>query len=141
LEYFFSTVDNEVYGCGSKLPHNITSLAGVMTGAASDLRPGLSAQMVEIHEPLRLLFVVQSTPEVLHRIIEANPSIRLLVGNEWVQLALFDPKSGTMRLYRKGSFVPFQSSNDALPTVPDSLRWCGGLRGHLGFASIVPEGV
>ena len=141
LEYFFSTVDTEVYGCGSKLPHNITSLAGVMTGAASDLRPGLSAQMVEIHEPLRLLFIVQSTPDVLNRVIEANQAIRLLVGNEWVQLALFDPKSGTMLLYRKGDFEPFELSADAIPSVSDSIRWCGGLRGHLGFASIVPEGV
>ena len=29
-----------------------------MDGAASDLRTGLPWQMVEIHEPVRLLFVV-----------------------------------------------------------------------------------
>jgi uncharacterized protein YbcC (UPF0753/DUF2309 family) len=28
LEYYFSTVDNEGYGCGTKLPHNITGLVG-----------------------------------------------------------------------------------------------------------------
>ncbi len=55
LEYYFSTVDNVGYGCGTKLPHNITSLLGVMEGAASDLRTGLSQQMVEIHEPMRIL--------------------------------------------------------------------------------------
>ncbi|MCA9064235.1 MAG: DUF2309 domain-containing protein, partial [Planctomycetaceae bacterium] len=70
LEYYFSTVDTEGYGCGSKLPHNITSLLGVMTGAASDLRPGLSAQMVEIHEPLRILFVVETTPAAMERIMK-----------------------------------------------------------------------
>lgn len=140
LEYFFSTVDTEIYGCGSKLPHNIASLAGVMTGAASDLRPGLSAQMVEIHEPLRLLFVVQSTPEVLHRVIESNAAIRLLVGNEWVQLALFDPKGGSMLIYRRGRFEPFEPVFDSLPKVPNSIRWCGGIRGHLGFASIIADG-
>src|SRR5690606_27088760 len=32
LEYYFSTVDNEVYGSGTKLPHNITGLVGVMNG-------------------------------------------------------------------------------------------------------------
>ncbi len=46
LEYYFSSVDPSGFGCGSKLPHNITSLLGVMEGAASDLRTGLSAQMV-----------------------------------------------------------------------------------------------
>ncbi len=141
LEYYFSTVDTEVYGCGSKLPHNIASLAGVMTGAASDLRPGLSAQMVEIHEPLRLLFVVQSTPQVLHRIIDTNPAIQLLVGNEWVQVALFDPEEGTMLLYRKGHFEHYDASRETLPTVPNSVRWCGSLRGHLGFASILSDGM
>ena len=33
LEYYFSYVDNTGYGSGTKLPHNITSLLGVMDGA------------------------------------------------------------------------------------------------------------
>ncbi len=37
LEYYFSFVDPVGYGCGTKLPHNITSLIGVMNGAGSDL--------------------------------------------------------------------------------------------------------
>ncbi|HTS47339.1 MAG TPA: DUF2309 domain-containing protein, partial [Bryobacteraceae bacterium] len=38
LEYYFSFVDNDRYGCGTKLPHNVTALVGVMDGHASDLR-------------------------------------------------------------------------------------------------------
>ncbi|MEZ4742090.1 MAG: putative inorganic carbon transporter subunit DabA [Bdellovibrionota bacterium] len=60
LEYYFSFVDNTNYGCGTKLPHNITGLIGVMDGYSSDLRTGLPWQMVEIHEPVRLLFLIQS---------------------------------------------------------------------------------
>src|SRR5581483_1742620 len=56
LEYYFSFVDNDRYGCGTKLPHNVTGLVGVMDGHASDLRTGLPWQMVEIHEPVRILF-------------------------------------------------------------------------------------
>src|SRR6185312_14646927 len=52
LEYYFSFVDNDRYGCGTKLPHNIVGLVGVMDGHASDLRTGLPWQMVEIHEPV-----------------------------------------------------------------------------------------
>ena len=62
LEYYFSFVDNDRYGCGTKLPHNVTGLVGVMDGHASDLRTGLPWQMVEIHEPVRILFVVETTP-------------------------------------------------------------------------------
>jgi uncharacterized protein len=139
LEYYFSTVDPEGHGCGSKLPHNITSLAGVMTGAASDLRPGLSAQMVEIHEPLRILFVVQSTPTIMKRIIHANPAIESLVVRKWVQLALLDAKTSEILVYRDGEFEPYKSSTSELPTVPSSIEWFRGCREHLGFASIGEE--
>ena len=60
LEYYFSFTDRGGYGCGTKLPHNITGMLGVMDGHASDLRTGLPWQMVEIHEPVRLLLVVES---------------------------------------------------------------------------------
>ncbi|HPP47254.1 MAG TPA: Na-translocating system protein MpsB, partial [Accumulibacter sp.] len=52
LEYYFSTVDNERFGCGSKVMHNLSGLFGVMQGAGSDLRTGLPVQMIEIHEAL-----------------------------------------------------------------------------------------
>ncbi len=136
LEYYFSTVDPENYGCGSKLPHNITSLAGVMTGAASDLRPGLSAQMVEIHEPLRILFVVQSNPKVMARIIAANPPIQRLVERRWVQLALLDAASSEIKLYRDGEFVTYTLNSNQLPQVAASADWFRGTRENLGFASV-----
>jgi uncharacterized protein YbcC (UPF0753/DUF2309 family) len=41
LEYYFSTVNNERLGCGTKTPHNVTGLFAVMEGASSDLRTGL----------------------------------------------------------------------------------------------------
>ncbi len=137
LEYYFSTVDPEGHGCGSKLPHNITSLAGVMTGAASDLRPGLSAQMVEIHEPMRILFVVQTTPTVIKRIIFANPAIESLVTRKWVQLALLDPVTSEILVYRDGEFEPYKASSNELPRVTSSVEWFRASREHLGFASII----
>jgi hypothetical protein len=138
LEYYFSTVDPEGYGCGSKLPHNIASLAGVMTGAASDLRPGLSAQMVEIHEPIRILFVVETTAEIMLRIIQANPSIRSLVEGAWVQIAVMEPSTSQIEIYAEGSFAPYQATQSSLPEVDHSVEWFRGKRDHLPFASILP---
>lgn len=137
LEYYFSCVDVGGYGCGSKLPHNIVSLLGVMEGAASDLRPGLSQQMIEIHEPLRNLFVIETTPESMERVIEGNASIKSLVANEWVQLAVLDPYSSTIRVYSRGRFVDYVPESDDLPTVGSSADWYRGQRDHLGFAAIV----
>ncbi|MFO1419346.1 MAG: DUF2309 domain-containing protein, partial [Methylotetracoccus sp.] len=96
LEYYFSTVDNERFGCGTKVPHNPTGNLGVMEGAAGDLRTGLPRQMIEIHEPMRLLVVVEQTPAILTAIYERQSSLRELIGNSWVQLATIDPHTGAI---------------------------------------------
>lgn len=137
LEYYFSTVDVEGYGCGSKLPHNITSLLGVMSGAASDLRPGLSVEMTEIHEPMRILFIIESTPRALLRIIEENAGIAALVKGNWVQLAVFDPDTHDIQRFVDGEFVPYAPEANEIPTAESSMNWYHGQRDHLGFASIV----
>ncbi len=139
LEYYFSTVDTEGYGCGNKLPHNITSLLGVMTGAASDLRPGLSAQMVEIHEPVRLLFIIETTPEAMLQIMAKNEGIDRLVRGEWIQLATIDPDTSQIQCYVQGKFEPYAPECDELPEVASSADWYRGWRDHLGFASINPS--
>ncbi|MFO0914874.1 MAG: DUF2309 domain-containing protein [Pirellulales bacterium] len=139
LEYYFSYVDSPGFGCGTKLPHNITSLVGVMDGAASDLRPGLPWQMVEIHEPVRLLFVIETTPEKMIAIMDRNPPISRLCRNRWVQLAVLDPDSPQLQLFQNGQFVPYQPEEGELPVVARSVDWYRGLRNHLGFAGVQPD--
>ncbi len=137
LEYYFSCVDVQGYGCGSKLPHNITSLLGVMEGAASDLRTGLSAQMVEIHEPMRVLFVIETTPAVMEGIMNRNPVIARLCRNEWVQLATLSPADSTIHLFRNGKFERYEAESDQLPETASSVDWYRGWRDHLGYAVIM----
>jgi uncharacterized protein len=139
LEYYFSAVDNVGYGCGSKLPHNLTSLIGVMEGAESDLRTGLSAQMIEIHEPVRILFVVETTPAAMLSVMERNPMIDQLVRNEWVQLSLLDPQSDQILLFTNGEFRPYYVEDLSLPTAASSTDWYRGWRRHLGYAEIDPR--
>jgi uncharacterized protein YbcC (UPF0753/DUF2309 family) len=136
LEYYFSYVDPTGYGCGTKLPHNITSLLGVMNGVASDLRPGLPWQMVEIHEPVRLLFVIEATPNALLSIMERDESIDKLVRGGWVQLATLDPSTSELHLFCDGKFQLYASEFEELPVVQCSLDWYRGWRDHLGYASV-----
>lgn len=138
LEYYFSCVDTLTYGCGSKLPHNITSLLGVMEGAASDLRTGLSQQMVEIHEPVRILFVIETSPKAMLSIMSRHPIIDQLVRNDWVQLALVYPAPGSILVYKNGQFEPHEVESTELPQVKHSVDWYRGWRDHLAFASIEP---
>ncbi len=136
LEYYFSRVDVSGYGCGSKLPHNVTSLIGVMDGAASDLRTGLSAQMVEIHDPVRLLFVIETKPEHFLGIMRRNAVIRRLCGNGWVQVATLCPESEEIHVLRGERFERFEGALSDLPRVRQSVEWYRGWRGNLGFAQV-----
>lgn len=136
LQYFFSYVDSPGWGSGTKLPHNVTSLLGVMDGAASDMRMGLPWQGVEIHEPVRLLLLIESTPEALESIMARNEVVRRNLRNGWVQLALLDPHSHQIQVYKNGSYVPYVPSTEELPHSASSIEWYRGWRDHLGFAQI-----
>jgi uncharacterized protein YbcC (UPF0753/DUF2309 family) len=138
LEYYFSYVDNRGWGSGTKLPHNIASLLGVMDGAASDLRTGLPWQMVEIHEPVRLLFIIETTTEAMSRIMERNAGIGKLCYNNWVRLTLVDPETKEISMFRNGAFRSYLPQASVLPKVSTSVDWYRGWRDHLDFAEIEP---
>ncbi len=138
LEYYFSTVDNEGYGCGTKLPHNITGLLGVMNGQSSDLRTGLTWQMVEIHEPMRPLFIVETTPQRLEAALAANDFNMTLTRHQWIRLATLHPDTGEIHVRRAHGWEPFVSEQTETPVVATSLAWYRGKREHLPVARIVP---
>lgn len=123
LEYFFSSVDNDVYGCGTKLPHNVTGLLGVMNGHQGDLRTGLPLQMVELHEPMRLLLIVEASPESLLTVAGRQAEVRELVVNRWVHLVSVHPKTGAITHFHQGQFVPFVPADGAVPEVERSHDW------------------
>ncbi|MGZ4998947.1 MAG: DUF2309 domain-containing protein [Methylomonas sp.] len=121
LEYYFSTVNNERLGCGSKVPHNLTGFFAVMEGASSDLRTGLPRQMIEIHEAMRLQIVVEAKTAVLEQIYVRQESLRRLIGGGWVHLAAKDPDSGEISQFKRGEgFVVWQPTDIELPVRNDS---------------------
>jgi uncharacterized protein YbcC (UPF0753/DUF2309 family) len=136
LEYFFSHTDPAGYGCGTKLPHNISALLGVMDGAASDLRTGLPWQMTEIHEPVRLLIICETAPHVMRQVLDGNPMGKQMTDNGWVRLAVQDPGTNDILLYEKGTFVRYEPQTRQLPQAESSGDWYRGRRDHLEFAEI-----
>jgi uncharacterized protein YbcC (UPF0753/DUF2309 family) len=137
LEYYFSTVDNARFGCGSKVTHNLTGLFGVMEGADSDLRTGLPWQMVEIHEPMRLLVVVEQTPAALDAIMARQPALQELVQNAWIILAAQNPSTATIHHFcpRRGWLA--WSGKTVLPQVARSRDWFAGEREALSPALLL----
>lgn len=96
--YYFSTVDNENYGGGSKIFHNITGKFGVVMGNGSDLKTGLPLQSVKesddklYHQPLRLSVYIHAPKERIENILKRNENLKKLLDNEWIYLLVIDPK-------------------------------------------------
>jgi hypothetical protein len=121
LEYYFSTVNNDRFGCSTKVPHNITGLFAVMDGANSDLRTGLPRQMIEIHEAMRLQIIVEAKTSVLEQIYGRQPSLQELIGGGWVHLSAKDPDSEDMFVFERGKgFVLWQAETQNLPLYEKS---------------------
>jgi uncharacterized protein YbcC (UPF0753/DUF2309 family) len=132
LEYYFSTVNNECYGAGTKITHNLTGLFGVMEGVFSDLRTGLPQQMIEIHEPMRLLVVVEAKTTFVGEIYARQPPLQELIGNGWIIVAVKDPDSATIELFvPEQGFVSWDGTKHPLPAVTTSAEWYAGHYGHL----------
>lgn len=106
LGYYFSTVDNETYGAGNKVYHNVVGHLGVMVGTQSDLRIGLPWQSVMVnderpyHEPVRLLVVVEAPRDRLTGLIERHPILQRWYDHGWVHLVILDPEEQRWYQYR-----------------------------------------
>ncbi len=112
MEHYFSAVDNESYGSGSKVYHNVAGRFGVMTGNIGDLRTGLPAQTVLMngkpyHEPLRLMTLIESPLESVKTAIGRVASVRKLLQNEWIHMAVVDPISGGVYRYCAGDWKAY----------------------------------
>ncbi|WP_240481161.1 YbcC family protein [Sandaracinus amylolyticus] len=136
LEYYFSTVDDERWGAGTKLPHNLAGLLGVMEGTTGDLRTGLPRQMTEVHEPVRLLCVIEASPDVVLGIAERQPEVKELVTRGWVRLACLDPTTRVISCLGPDGFAPFEHDATALPVVRRAMDWYEGRSGFVPPARI-----
>jgi len=118
LEYYFSRVDNLKLGAGTKLPHNVMGLIGVANGIDGDLLPGLPNQMVEVHDPLRLLIIVEHFDDIVLKTIQRTSQLYEWFINEWVHLVVIHPDTKKITRFKDGSFFDY-SPDFVPPTVTD----------------------
>ncbi len=107
LEYYFSRIDNYKLGAGTKLPHNVVGLIGVANSSDGDLRPGLPLQMIEVHDPVRLMILVEHFPEVVLNTIKREESLYQWFDKEWVHLTAIHPTNGKYYYFRNGNFEEY----------------------------------
>jgi uncharacterized protein len=119
LEYYFSRVDNQKLGAGTKLPHTIMGLFGVANSTDGDLRPGLPNQMIEIHDPVRILFIVEHHSNVILDTIKRLYATYEWFINEWVNLVAINPDTHEISVFREGEFLPYQTTKDKMEDLKD----------------------
>jgi uncharacterized protein YbcC (UPF0753/DUF2309 family) len=124
LEYLFSRIDNSVYGAGTKLPHNVIGLLGVANGVEGDLRTGLPQQMIEVHEPARLLIVIEQTPGIIDKALAKIGDLKEWLDNEWVRVVACNPNDKEFSLYSSTGWQAVVLPSDAttpLFTYPEQV--------------------
>lgn len=130
LEYYFSRVDNIKMGAGTKLPHNVMGLFGVANSSDGDLRPGLPWQMIEVHDPVRLLVIVEHKPEIVLKAVQSSPEVFEWYKNEWVHIVALHPEEKQFYYFRNGAFEKYQPITNAkeIGTIHNMEEFIEGAR-------------
>lgn len=113
MEHYFSTTDNDVYGSGSKVYHNVVGRFGVVSGNFSDLRTGLPTQTVmkgtkPHHIPARLIVILEAPFEFGRNTVERVYIVRELIKNRWINFIIFDPERRKFYRYYEGKWREFK---------------------------------
>ena len=97
-QYYFASVDNAIYGSGSKITQNPVGNVGVFQGNGGDIMTGLPLQSLKTsddepyHQPLRLSVVIHAPTDRVREIVEENESLKKIVENGWLHLSVIDPE-------------------------------------------------
>lgn len=119
-QYYFSTVAPDAFGAGTKTIHNVVGDAGVLAGHVGDLRLGLPKQSIRfgdrlIHEPQRLLAVIQAPLSRIDTVIERNPLLQQLFDNDWVAVAAREDSHDTWQRWTRSGWRSWLETG--LPTT------------------------
>ncbi len=111
MQYHASTVDNQRYGSGNKVLHNVVGgRLGVFEGNGGDLRIGLPMQSLHDgqtlrHTPLRLSVFIEAPRLGIDTVIARHEPVRHLVEHGWLHLFRLDASENQVEQYRRGNWL------------------------------------
>ncbi len=105
LQYYASTVDNDVFGSGDKTLHNVVGGLGVIEGTGGDLRVGLPRQSLHdgerfVHQPMRLNAFIEAPVAAISAVLEKHDQLRELIDNGWIHLFAITNEGKNIERYR-----------------------------------------
>lgn len=92
---------------------------------------GLPTQMTEIHDPIRLMMVVEQSSEVALIAARRNPRIFEWIENDWIRYVSVDPVSGDAFMYANNSMWRLDRLESPKLSWKDSLEAARSGRGNL----------
>jgi len=127
-QYYFSTVDNAVYGSGSKVTQNPVGNVGVYQGNGGDLMAGLPLQSLMIaddepyHQPLRLSTVVHAPVERVTDVLADHGELTEILDNDWLSLTVVDPTQDHRVFHYEESleWTPASERTETRPGMPNT---------------------
>ena len=115
LQYYASTVDNQRYGSGNKVLHNVVGgNVGVFEGNGGDLRIGLPMQSIHDgetfrHTPLRLSVFIQAPQDAVDGVMARHTTVRHLMDNAWLTVFRLGDDKGVWRYVPGGQWESVQA--------------------------------
>jgi uncharacterized protein len=64
--------------------------------------------MIEVHDPVRLMIIVEHFPEVVLNTIQKDAAVYEWFINEWVNLVAIHPETKELFLFSEGSFSQYR---------------------------------
>lgn len=126
-QYYFSTLNPDTLGAGTKTIHNAIGGIGVLAGHSGDLQRGLPRQSVAVgdallHEPLRLSVIVQAPIDRISAIVSGNQVLRDLFDNEWISLTARSSAADPWWTYTALGWAPTPTTTPTpTPAAPRTL--------------------
>ncbi|MUW15241.1 DUF2309 family protein [Halorubrum sp. CBA1125] len=124
-QYYFSTVDNAVYGSGSKVTQNPVGNVGVYQGNGGDLMAGLPLQSLmaaddePYHQPLRLSTVVHAPVERVTDVLADHEELTQPLDNDWLSLTIVDPTQDH-RAFHYEEHLEWETASEQTVATPET---------------------
>ncbi|MFM6944510.1 MAG: putative inorganic carbon transporter subunit DabA, partial [Bacteroidota bacterium] len=79
--------------------------------------PGLPSQMIEVHDPVRILFIVEQFPDRLLKLLQRFPLTYEWYKNEWVHIAAMHPETKEFYYFKDEKMNQYHTNNFELKEI------------------------
>jgi len=73
--------------------------------------------MIEVHEPIRLMIIVEHFNDVVLKTIQKAPETYEWFINEWVHLVTVNPETREFSVFKNGAFTPYKPLKNKIEKV------------------------